>query len=155
MLRPLQAICYTRFVKNPHAVALGRLGGEKGGRQGGLARAARLSPKRRQQIARRAATSRWSGQLPERLRPLFWDYHVEDLRLANDLDQVLLTVLAYGRPEHIEWAHRRIGDAGIKRWIAARRGRGLTLAQMVPWVSRRTARRCQAVDPNSALWENR
>jgi len=142
-------------VKNPHAVALGRLGGRKGGRQGGLARAARLSPTRRQEIARRAAASRWSGRLPERLRPLFWDYDIEDLHLANDLDHVLLKVLAYGRPEHIEWARRRIGDAGITRWIAARRGRGLTLAQMLPWVPRRTARRWQAADPNSVLWENR
>ena len=142
-------------MKNLHAVALGRLGGEKGGSKGGLARAARLSPKRRQEIARRAAASRWSGQLPERLRPLFWDYDIEDLHLANDLDHVLLKVLAYGRPEHIEWARRRIGDAGIKRWIAARRGRGLTLAQMLPWVPRQTARRWHAADPNSALWENR
>jgi hypothetical protein len=142
-------------VKNPHAVALGRLGGKKGGRKGGLARAARLSPKRRQEIARRAAASRWSGRLPERLRPLFWEYDLEDLRLANDLDQVLLKVLAYGRPEHVEWARHRIGDGRIKRWIAARRGRGLTLAQMVPWVPRQTARRWQAADPNSALWENR
>ena len=88
------------------------------------------------------------------MRPLFWDYNV-DLDLANDLDLVLLKVLAYGRPEHIEWAQRRIGDARIKRWIAARRGRGLTLEQMAPWVSRRTARGWQALDPNSALWENR
>lgn len=142
-------------MKNPHAVALGRLGGEKGGRKGGLARAARLSPRRRHEIARRAAASRWSGRLPERLRPLFWEYDIEDLHLANDLDQVLLKVLAYGRPEHVEWARRRIGDAAIKRWIATRRGSGLTLAQMVPWVSRRTVRRWQAADPNSALWENR
>jgi hypothetical protein len=142
-------------VKNPHAVALGRLGGKKGGRKGGLARAARLSPERRQEIARRAAASRWWGQLPDHLRPLFWEYDIEDLHLPDDLDHVLLKVLAYGRPEHFEWARRRIGDAGIKRWIASRRGRGLTLAQMVPWVSRKTARRWQAADPNSALWENR
>lgn len=36
--------------KNPAAVALGRLGGLKGG----PARAAKLSPKKRQEIARRA-----------------------------------------------------------------------------------------------------
>jgi hypothetical protein len=41
--------------KNPAAVALGRLGGKKGG----AARAARLSPKKRQQIARKAAMKRW------------------------------------------------------------------------------------------------
>src|SRR5690242_16709538 len=37
--------------KNPAAVELGRLGGKKGG----PARAAKLSPKKRQQIARKAA----------------------------------------------------------------------------------------------------
>jgi hypothetical protein len=42
--------------KNPNAVALGRLGGAKGGR----ARAAKLSAKRRKDIARKAATARWS-----------------------------------------------------------------------------------------------
>ena len=41
--------------KNPHAQALGRLGGTKGGK----ARAAKLSAKRRQEIARIAARARW------------------------------------------------------------------------------------------------
>jgi hypothetical protein len=42
--------------KNPHAVALGRLGGQKGG----LARAKKLSKKRRREIAKRAAQARWT-----------------------------------------------------------------------------------------------
>ncbi|MGA7239768.1 MAG: hypothetical protein WBY44_29075 [Bryobacteraceae bacterium] len=41
--------------KNPHAVALGRLGGLKGG----MARAAALGPKKRSQIAAKAAKARW------------------------------------------------------------------------------------------------
>jgi len=41
--------------KNPAAVALGRLGGLKGGK----ARAANLSKQRRAEIARKAAESRW------------------------------------------------------------------------------------------------
>jgi len=41
--------------KNPAAVALGRLGGLKGGR----ARAAKLGKRRRAAIARRAANARW------------------------------------------------------------------------------------------------
>jgi hypothetical protein len=40
---------------NPHAVALGRLGGLKGGH----ARAAALSARRRREIARTAARARW------------------------------------------------------------------------------------------------
>ena len=42
--------------KNPHAVALGRLGAQKGGR----ARAARLSAARRSEIAKKAAAARWN-----------------------------------------------------------------------------------------------
>lgn len=41
--------------KNPAAVALGRLGGKKGGR----ARAEKLSPERRKEIAKKAAEARW------------------------------------------------------------------------------------------------
>jgi hypothetical protein len=41
--------------KNPAAVALGRLGGQKGG----PARAAALSEKKRHNIARKAALARW------------------------------------------------------------------------------------------------
>jgi hypothetical protein len=41
--------------KNPHAVALGRLGGLVGG----MARAAKLGPKKRSQIAAKAARARW------------------------------------------------------------------------------------------------
>lgn len=44
--------------KNPAAVALGRLGGVKGGR----ARADKLTPEQRSEIARRAAQSRWEGR---------------------------------------------------------------------------------------------
>ena len=42
--------------KNPHAVALGRLGGQKGG----PARAEKLTKKRRSEIAKKAAAARWS-----------------------------------------------------------------------------------------------
>jgi hypothetical protein len=41
--------------KNPHAVALGRLGGQKGGK----ARAERLTPEQRSEIAKVAARARW------------------------------------------------------------------------------------------------
>ena len=47
-----------RHDRNPHAAALGRLGGLRGG----LARAAALSPKRRRDIARAAAFARWKNR---------------------------------------------------------------------------------------------
>jgi hypothetical protein len=45
-------------VKNPAAVALGRLGGLKGGD----ARASKLSAKQRREIATNAAKARWKGR---------------------------------------------------------------------------------------------
>ncbi len=47
--------------KNPAAVALGRLGGLKGGK----ARAEKLSEERRKEIAKRAAEIRWSSREPK------------------------------------------------------------------------------------------
>ena len=44
--------------KNPAAVALGRLGGKKGG----PARAKKLSAARRREIAKKAAEARWSAR---------------------------------------------------------------------------------------------
>ena len=41
--------------KNPHAVALGRMGGLKGGPE----RAKKLSKKRRSEIAKKGAQARW------------------------------------------------------------------------------------------------
>jgi hypothetical protein len=42
--------------KNPHAVALGRLGGLKGGK----ARTARLTPEERRELGRKAVLARWA-----------------------------------------------------------------------------------------------
>ena len=44
------------ITKNPHAVALGRLGGKKSGK----ARLEKLTPERRKEIARIAAKARWA-----------------------------------------------------------------------------------------------
>jgi hypothetical protein len=43
------------LVKNPAAVALGRLGGQRGGK----ARANKLTPEQRKEIAIKAAATRW------------------------------------------------------------------------------------------------
>lgn len=49
--------CSTLQEKNPAAVALGKLGGLKGGK----ARAASLTPERRKEIAKKAAQKRWQS----------------------------------------------------------------------------------------------
>ena len=48
--------------KNPNAVALGKMGGLKGGK----ARAARLTPEQRSESARKAAVARWAAKRRER-----------------------------------------------------------------------------------------
>jgi hypothetical protein len=42
--------------KNPHAVALGKMGGSKGGKL----RAAKLTAEQRREIARKAVLARWA-----------------------------------------------------------------------------------------------
>jgi hypothetical protein len=48
--------------KNPHAVALGKMGGSKGGKR----RAAKLTSEERSASARRAALARWAKQKKEK-----------------------------------------------------------------------------------------
>lgn len=50
----------TKDTRNPHAVALGRLGGLRGGQ----ARAKVLSKKERVRIAKKAANARWRKKTP-------------------------------------------------------------------------------------------
>lgn len=51
--------------KNPAAVALGRLGGLKGG----AARARSLTAKRRSAIAKKAAAARWNAKAKKKPKP--------------------------------------------------------------------------------------
>lgn len=57
-LKPMRRkpIIFPAKPKNPAAVALGKLGGKKGGR----ARADKLSPEERKTIAQNAAKARWA-----------------------------------------------------------------------------------------------
>ena len=54
-------------VKNPHAVALGRLGGLKGGK----ARIAQLTAEERRDLARKAAKARWEKEKKKVKTPKF------------------------------------------------------------------------------------
>jgi len=44
--------------KNPHAVALGKMGGSKGGKR----RAAKMTPEERSASAKKAAVARWAKE---------------------------------------------------------------------------------------------
>jgi hypothetical protein len=64
-------------------------------------------------------------------------------------------VLAYGGPKHKAWLVRRFGDDGIRKWIVGRRGGGLTIEQMRPWIAERTARAWLKHNPGAQIWEER
>ncbi len=51
--------------KNPHAVALGKMGGSKGGK----ARAAKLTAEERSASARKAALARWAKEKKKERQP--------------------------------------------------------------------------------------
>lgn len=139
------------FVKNPHAVALGRIGGAKGGRE----RALRLSSERRREIARAASAARWANRLPDLLRPAFWNYNFDELRVDEHRDLIFQQVLSNGTADQLAWLRRRYGDPAIETWIRARKARGLTADQVATWIPRATTRRWHRADPNSSLWETR
>jgi hypothetical protein len=54
----LSTMTKKKKAKNPNAVALGRLGGLKGGK----ARIAQLNPEERRELARKAVQARWAKE---------------------------------------------------------------------------------------------
>jgi hypothetical protein len=116
-------------MKNPHAVALGRLGGAKGGparakslsprrrreiaKRAGAARARALSPSKRQELARRAAAARWGHDLrivtaadaPPSVRRLLRNYGPERLHWAKrDHKYVIVrAILLRGDDHAVQW----------------------------------------------------
>ena len=157
--------------KNPHAVALARLGAAKGGaarakaltsarlqaiaRQAGLARGRALGARRRAEIAQRAAAARWTGQLPTLLESLFWTHALDELRLPDRKDLVLLHVLARGSASQLRWLRRRFGDRAIRSWIRERNGWGITVERLVPWIGPSEVRRWWRDDAVSMAWTER
>jgi hypothetical protein len=114
-----------------------------------------MLPGRRKEISKLAAAARWDGRLPELLRPLFWSYHFEDLRLPDSKDLVMLHVLTYGDTKQRNWLRRRFAPEEIRRWISDRKGKGLTVTQMSPWISANVAKRWQSSNEGALIWENR
>jgi len=154
--------------KNPHAVALGRLGGKRGG----PARARRLSIRERASIARQAATTRWHCQgaqdsmrrvrgmfrvrqsrLPKLLSKSFCGPGLLRLRLPRDLEEVALMILPHGTQAQKDLLCRKCGREAVVQIV--RRWRGSFLhseSQLLEWVSRGTARRWARENPELRLW---
>ena len=148
--------------KNPHAVALGRLGGKIGG----PARARRLSIRERASIAREAAVARWKGgqgkliqegrqsKLPARLLgSVFTLQDVRDYRLPRDFEAVVMTILPEGTQAQKNWLCRRFGREAVAQIVRRWRGSFLhSKSQLHEWVSRSTVRRWARENPELRTW---
>ena len=84
-------------MKNPAAVALGKLGGSKGGQK----RAENLSPEQRSEIAQRAAQARWAKA--KKVMPVEADTSTGGGSAGHDLIEGLIKKLP---PESSAWATR-------------------------------------------------
>jgi hypothetical protein len=137
-------------MKNPHAVALGRLGGAKGGparakvlsarrrreiaRKAGRARAQSLSRSDRQALASHAALARWASrpmirtaaQAPEAVRRLLKSYDLSALAWANPDHQyaIVRAILVRGDDQAARWLRGVLSRAKVRDLVQQYRGAG-------------------------------
>jgi hypothetical protein len=137
-------------MKNPHAVALGRLGGAKGGKAraqalsasrrreiaqlAGAARARSLSASERQESARRAVQARWSRtprivtaqQAPPAVRRLLKSYDPAALRWAKRDHRytVVREILLRGDESAKRWLGTILSAGRVRDLVRAYRGAG-------------------------------
>ena len=99
------------------------------------------------------------SRLPEFLRPLFWEYEFDEIRLPGDRAAVTYRILARGGLAHTTWLIDTVGPSAIREHLQRTGGRGLDA---------RTLRYWQALlelpdsvvdtwleDPGRALWDAR
>jgi hypothetical protein len=137
-------------VKNAHAVALGRLGGAKGGQArakalsatrrreiasaAGAARARALSAMERKELSRRAAVARWApkfrivtaAQAPVAVRRLLKSYDPAALRWSSGDDRYAIVrgILLRGDDEARAWLRGILRPAQVRELVRAYRGAG-------------------------------
>jgi hypothetical protein len=100
-----------------------------------------------------------SGQLPERLKPLFWDRRFARLTWEADSDLITGRILANGDWTAVRWLRRSLGDLALRAWLERRRGAGLSSRQLRFWelvldLPHRQVNGWLA-DPGPQIWENR
>lgn len=71
--------------------------------------------------------------LPELLRPLFWDCDFDRLRWDEHRDFIAGRILISGTWDTVQWLRLRVGEAGVRTWILDHRGRGLSPQQLRFW----------------------
>ena len=90
-------------------------------------------------------------EIPEGLRPFFWEVDFDRLSWSENFGYIVRRLLSVGGPEVIAWLRDAVGDESIRDEIAASKARGLTYRQVAPWVSRSLYESWIAEDPNRAI----
>jgi len=67
------------------------------------------------------------------MRAYFWDYPSAKLSLKTDRDLIIRRLLTNGSWDSIQWLRGQIGDAELRQWLLAHRGRGLSPRQLRFW----------------------
>src|SRR5262245_36477011 len=98
-------------------------------------------------------------KLPAILRELFWQYRFASLSWERDQDLVTQRILVHGTWPAIQWLRSKLGNSGIRDWIAKREGRGLSRRQLRFWevildLPRREVNRWLA-DESRVIWDRR
>ena len=136
--------------KNPHAVALGRLGGTKGGparakalsarrrsqiaKRGAAARARSMSANERRELARRAAAARWTvrsqietaAAAPAYVRRVLRRYDPSNLSWANPDHRyvVVREIFLSGDARAVQWLRGQLAPRDIRDLVQSYRGAG-------------------------------
>jgi hypothetical protein len=136
--------------KNPHAVALGRLGGAKGGparakalsarrrsqiaKRGAAARARSLSANERRDLARRAAAARWTvrsptataAAAPAYVRRVLRRYDPKNLSWAKPDHRYVIVreILLSGDARAVQWLRTQLSPRDIRDVVQSYRGAG-------------------------------
>jgi len=73
------------------------------------------------------------GHMPSWLSSYFWDYSFGELSWEADRDLITRRLLIEGSWEAVTWLRKHLGDDGLRHWLIAHRGRGLTPRQLSFW----------------------
>src|SRR4051812_10663645 len=133
--------------KNPHAVALGRLGGAKGGparakalsarrrsqiaKRGAAARSLSMSANERRDLARRAAAARWTvrspivtaAAAPAYVRRVLRKYDPSNLTWARPDHRYVIVreILRSGDARAVQWLRVQLSPRGIRDIVRSHR----------------------------------
>jgi hypothetical protein len=71
--------------------------------------------------------------LPQTLQPFFWDYPFAELSWKHDRELIIRRVLENGSWDVVRWLRNTLGDDRLRKWLIARKGKGLSARQIRYW----------------------